>query len=48
VNPQDQTVHVYHAAEPSKMLLRGDMIEGEEILPGFSLAISDLFDELDV
>ena len=48
VNPQDQTVHVYHAAEPSKMLRRGDVIEGEEILPGFSLAVADLSDELDL
>ena len=48
VNPQDETVHVYHSSQPFQMLRRGDAISGEDVLPGFILSLSGLFDELDV
>jgi Uma2 family endonuclease len=48
VNPRDETVHVYRSPQPSRMLRRGDMIDGEDVLEGFSLAVAALFDELDL
>ncbi len=48
VNPQDQTVHLYHSSEPLQMLRRGDKIDGEDVLPGFSLSVSEIFDELNL
>jgi Uma2 family endonuclease len=48
VNPHDETVHIYRSPQPSRMLRRGDSIDGEEVLQGFSLAVSDLFDDLDL
>lgn len=47
VNPLEETVLVYHSPQPDKMLRAGDTLDGAEIVPGFSLAIAELFAELE-
>ncbi len=47
VNPEEQTVLVYHAPQPDQLLRPGMTLDGERLLPGFSLAVGELFAELD-
>jgi Uma2 family endonuclease len=42
VDPRRQTVHVYQAGEPQVLGL-GDTLGGGPLLPGFSLAVADIF-----
>jgi Uma2 family endonuclease len=45
INPQEQYVLVYHAPSPDALLRVGDCLDGEAIVPGFSLAVAELFAE---
>lgn len=45
VNPEERTVTVYHSPYPDKLLTDKDVLDGEEILKGFSLPITELFIE---
>jgi Uma2 family endonuclease len=48
VNPVEATVLVYHGAEqPERLLRRGERLSDETMLPGFELALDDLFADLD-
>lgn len=47
VNPEEQIVLIYHSQQPEKLLRKGDSLDGEDIVPGFSLPVSDLFKEWD-
>ncbi|MGD1701105.1 Uma2 family endonuclease [Dapis sp. BLCC M229] len=47
INPDEKSILVYHKPEPDKLLQITDNLDGEDILPGFTLAISDLFIEWD-
>ncbi len=47
IYPDEQYVLVYHQPHPDRLLKLSDCLEGEDLLPGFSLAIADLFAELD-
>jgi Uma2 family endonuclease len=46
VDPPRQTVSVYHADRPGSALLLhiGDTLDGEDVLPGFQLPLSQVFD----
>jgi Uma2 family endonuclease len=45
VNPGDLSVEVYHQGDPSPVILGlGDELDGEDVLPGFKLRVSKLFD----
>jgi Uma2 family endonuclease len=44
-DPIAQTVEVYHPGVPVKVLRIGDTLEGGDILPGFMLALKDIFVE---
>lgn len=47
VNPKQKYVLVYRSAEePDRLLKSADSLDGEEIVPGFTLPISDLFQKL--
>jgi Uma2 family endonuclease len=47
VHPSEHYVLVYRSAqEPDRLLKSIDALDGEEIMPGFSLAIADLFQKL--
>ena len=47
INPDEQSVLVYRQPQPDKLLKITDAIDGEDVLPGFSLPVADLFTELD-
>ena len=47
VNPDERSVLVYRQPQPDKLLKLTDTLDGEDIIPGFSLAIADLFTEFD-
>jgi len=43
VRPKQRTVTVYHPDGTARRLGLGDTLEGEDVLPGFILPLSDLF-----
>ncbi len=45
VNPEEQTVTVYRSPYPYKLLTNKDTLEGEDVLAGFSVPVSELFEE---
>jgi Uma2 family endonuclease len=48
INPTQHYVLVYRSAhEPDRLLKEKDSLDGEEVIPGFTLAIADLFQKLD-
>ncbi len=47
INPKEKYVLVYRSSEePDRLLKSIDSLDGEEIVPGFSLPIGDLFQKL--
>ena len=46
ISPPDQTVLVYRADRRSHILQVGDSLDGEEVIPGFTLPVAELFAEL--
>ncbi len=47
IHPDEQYVLVYHSPSPDRLLRLEDSLDGEGIVPGFSLAIAELFAELE-
>lgn len=48
INPQQRYIWVYRSPqEPDRLLKTADRLDGEAIIPGFSLPIAELFQELD-
>jgi Uma2 family endonuclease len=47
IHPDEKYVLVYHSPEPDRLLRSQDFLEGEEVVPGFSMAVADLFEEWD-
>lgn len=43
VDPGDKTVSVYRSLDNVRVLGEGDVLTGDEVLPGFSLSIAHLF-----
>lgn len=46
IHPDEQFVLVYHSPSPDRLLQVTDALEGEDIVPGFSLPVAELFAEL--
>jgi len=44
VYPESRTIHVIRSLQDRQILTVGDMLEGGDVLPGFSCAGADLFD----
>ena len=44
INPDTRTVDVYRAGSPAETLMDGDTLDGGDALPGFTCAVSDIFD----
>jgi Uma2 family endonuclease len=44
VDPQLEQVHVYRSPEQVKLLRKEDELTGEEILPGFTIPLTEIFD----
>jgi Uma2 family endonuclease len=47
IHPDEKYVLVYHSPEPDGFLRSADHVEGEEVVPGFSMAVAELFEEWD-
>lgn len=47
VHPDEKYVLVYHAPEPDRLLRLQDRLDGEDVIPGFSVAVAELFEEWD-
>ena len=47
VDPERREVDVWTGPELSSTLVEGDTLDGGAVLPGFALAVRDLFEELD-
>ncbi len=47
IHPDEKFVLVYHAPEPDGFLRYGDSLDGENVVPGFSLDLAELFAEWD-
>lgn len=47
IHPDEKYVLVYHAPEPDGFLRPQDTLDGEEVVPGFSMTVSELFEEWD-
>ncbi len=47
VNLDEQWVMVYYAPQPDRLLKIADSLEGEDVIPGFSLPLAELFAELE-
>lgn len=47
IHPDEQWVMVYRSPQPDRLLKITDHLDGEEVIPGFSLPISELFAELE-
>jgi len=45
VNPRRRTVAVHRPGQPIRTLGMDDTLSGEDVVPGWSLAVRDLFDE---
>lgn len=43
VNPQDKQVDVYIPGQPARTLTEDNTLDGGTVLPGFSLAVRDIF-----
>lgn len=46
IDPATETVLVLRRGEDDLTLASGDLLEGQDVLPGFSLAINALFQQL--
>ena len=44
VDPENRSVLVYRSPETSTLLRAGDYLDGQDILPGFTFPVSDLFE----
>jgi Uma2 family endonuclease len=47
IHPDEKYVLVYHSSSPDRLLRLEDFLDGEEIVPGFSLTVAELFPELE-
>jgi Uma2 family endonuclease len=48
ISPTQHYVMVYHSAqEPDRLLKSSDFLDGEDVIPGFSFPVSNLFQPLE-
>jgi len=47
IDEAHRTVHVFHPTRKPKVLREGDLLSGEEVLPGFTLDVDELFRRVD-
>jgi Uma2 family endonuclease len=43
LNPKQRTLHVYCAKRPTQTLGPEDMLDGQEVIPGFRISVSEIF-----
>jgi len=47
IHPDEKYILVYHTPEPDRLLRSLDRLEGEDVIPGFSISVAELFAEWD-
>jgi Uma2 family endonuclease len=47
IHPHEESILVYRQPQPDRLLKITDQLDDEEVVPGFTLALSELFTELD-
>jgi Uma2 family endonuclease len=47
IHPDEKYVLVYHSPELDRFLRPQDVLDGEAIVPGFSMSVGELFEEWD-
>jgi len=47
IHPDEKYVLIYHSAEPDGFRRPQDNLEGEAVVPGFSVSVAELFEEWD-
>ncbi len=47
IHPDEKYVLVYHSSEPDCFLRSSDFLEGEAVIPEFSMQVGELFEEWD-
>ncbi len=47
IHPDEQFVLVHRSPQPEQLLRADDKLEGEQLIPGFSLEVSELFADLE-
>lgn len=47
IHPDEQYVLVYHSHSPDRLLRLDDSLDGEDVVPGFTLPVAELFAELE-
>ena len=47
INPAEQIVLVYHSPQPDRLLRSSEALDGEQVVPGFTLPVAELFTELE-
>ena len=45
IHPDENYILVYHQPQPDQLKRPGDLLEGEDVIPGFSLDLSEFFAE---
>ena len=48
INPSDKTVSIHRPQSPEKILHVGDSLDGEDVVPGFSMPVAELFAQPDL
>jgi len=43
LNPKTRSVHVYRPSREVRRLIEDDTLDGEDVLPGFAVAVKDVF-----
>jgi Uma2 family endonuclease len=43
IHPDEQFILIYHSTSPDRLLTAEDRLDGEEVIPGFSCPLKDLF-----
>ncbi len=47
INPDERSVVVYRQPQPERLLKLTDSLDGEDVIPGFTFPVAELFAELD-
>jgi Uma2 family endonuclease len=47
IDPKKETAKVYHAPDEVRLVGKADTLDGEDVLPGFTLSLEELFAEAD-
>jgi len=43
-NPKTRSVHIYRPASKVRRIVEGDVLDGEDVLPGFAAPVKELFE----